>query len=246
MGVPLIVRSKLIGYITLDNRKVGVYTEKEAELAQTFAHQAAIAIDNSHLIEDLKRINEELAIAYDTTLEGWGKALELRDHDTQKHTLNVTDLTMQLAGKMGMSKYELTNIYRGAVLHDIGKMGIPDNILRKPGPLTKEEWIIMRKHPELAYDMISSIPYLRPALDIPYCHHERWDGKGYPRQLKGEEIPIAARIFSVIDVWDALLSNRDYRKAWERRTVVDYLRNEAGTRLDPEVVELFLDMVGEE
>ncbi len=191
----------------------------------------------------MKNSNEELALAYDTTLEGWGKALELRDKETQGHTLSVTDLTLKLAKEMGIPEAELIHIYRGALLHDIGKMGIPDHILHKPGPLTKEEWQIMRQHPQFAYEMLSSITYLASAADIPYCHHERWDGSGYPRGLKGEEIPLAARIFSVVDVWDALLTDRPYREAWAKEVVLAYINNESGSRFDPKVVETFKKMV---
>jgi putative nucleotidyltransferase with HDIG domain len=243
--VPLIAKGKTLGVLEVFHRKNVSPQQNWKDFLQALAGQAAIAIDNNYLFEDLKNSNEELARAYDTTLEGWGKALELRDKETQGHTLNVTDLTLQLARKLDISENNLIHIYRGALLHDIGKMGIPDNILRKPGPLSKEEWVIMRQHPSFAYQMLSSVPYLRPALDIPYSHHERWDGQGYPQGLKGEEIPIAARVFSVIDVWDALLSDRYYRKAWEKKTVINYLINESGTRFDPKVVKEFLNMIGE-
>ena len=244
--VPLIAKGETLGVLEVFNRQNLSPTQEWEDFLQALAGQAAIAIDNNNLFKDLKYSNKELALAYDTTLEGWGKALELRDKETQGHTLNVTDLTLQLAREMGVSEADLIHVYRGALLHDIGKMGIPDSILRKPGPLTKEEWSIMRQHPKFAYEMISSIPYLIPALDIPYGHHERWDGAGYPRGLKGEEIPVAARIFSIIDVWDALLSDRPYREAWEKQTVVDYIKNESGSRFDPHIIDIFLKMVGED
>ncbi|MCP4141022.1 MAG: GAF domain-containing protein [Chloroflexi bacterium] len=243
--VPLIAKGKVLGVLEIFHRKNLSPQQEWKDFLQALAGQAAIAIDNNYLFEDLKDSNEELARAYDTTLEGWGKALELRDKETQGHTLNVTDLTLQLSRKLGVSENNLIHIHRGALLHDIGKMGIPDAILRKPGPLSKEEWAIMRQHPVFAYQMLSSIPYLLPALDIPYSHHERWDGQGYPQGLKGEDIPIAARVFSVIDVWDALLSDRYYRKAWDRKTIINYLKNESGTRFDPKVVTEFLKMIGE-
>jgi HD-GYP domain-containing protein (c-di-GMP phosphodiesterase class II) len=147
---------------------------------------------------------------------------------------------------MNVSEENLVNIYRGVLLHDIGKMGVPDHILRKTGPLNDSEWVEMRKHPQYAFDLLSPIPYLRPALDIPYCHHEQWDGSGYPRGLKGEQIPLAARIFSVVDIWDALLSDRPYRKAWPREKVIDYIKEISGTILDPQVVEAFLKMLSEQ
>ncbi len=181
--------------------------------------------------------------AYDTTLEGWARALELRDQETEGHTRRVTELTMHLASYMGISESEKVNIHRGVLLHDIGKMGVPDNILRKTGKLDENEWNEMRKHPVYAYNLLSPISYLRGALDIPYCHHEHWDGSGYPRGLRGEQIPLSARIFSVVDIWDALLSNRPYRKAWPREKVVTYLRDVSGTILDPKIVDIFLKMI---
>lgn len=186
--------------------------------------------------------NTELVLAYDTTLAGWSKALDMRDKKTEGHTLRVTEITLRLARIMGMKEDELVHVRRGALLHDIGKMGIPDSVLLKPGLLNNEEWEIMRKHPVYAYELLSPIAYLRPALDIPYCHHERWDGTGYPRGLKREDIPLAARVFAVVDVWDALRSDRPYRPAWPEEKVREYLRSQAGTLLDPKVVEVFLRM----
>ncbi|MEW5829084.1 MAG: HD-GYP domain-containing protein, partial [Chloroflexota bacterium] len=179
----------------------------------------------------------------DSTLEGWGRALELRDKETQGHTRRVTDLTVRLARLIGVPDQELVHIRRGVLLHDIGKMGIPDNILNKPGELTEEEWEIMRQHPRYAHDLITPISYLRSAEDIPYCHHEKWDGSGYPRGLKGYDIPLAARIFAVIDVWDALTSDRPYRGAWSREQAIQYLRDESGKHFDPVIVEQFLKMI---
>lgn len=178
----------------------------------------------------------------DATIEGWSRALDLRDKETEGHSQRVTELTLRLARSMGISEAELVHVRRGALLHDIGKMGIPDNILLKPDPLTEEEWEIMRLHPVLAYDMLSPIDYLRPALDIPYCHHEKWDGTGYPNGLKGEQILLAARIFAVVDVWDALRSERPYRPGWPENKVIEYIREQAGKHFDPTVVEVFLKM----
>jgi HD-GYP domain-containing protein (c-di-GMP phosphodiesterase class II) len=213
------------------------------EFLHAMAGQAAIAIDNAQLFDNLQRSNQELSLAYDTTLEGWGKALELRDKETQGHTLRVTDMTLRLARRLGLPEAELTHIRRGVLLHDIGKMGVPDQILKKSGALTDEEWIEMRQHPQYAYDLLYPITYLRPALDIPYYHHERWDGSGYPRGLKGEAIPLAARIFAVVDVWDALLNDRPYRKAWPRAQVANYIAELAGTRFDAAVAREFLRMM---
>ena len=190
--------------------------------------------------EEIRRAHEELTLACDTSLEGWSRALELRDRDTEVHSHRVTELTLHLARAMDIPEEQLVHIRRGALLHDIGKMGIPDVILRKPGPLTEEEWVIMRKHPEYAYEMLAPIAYLRPALDIPYYHHERWDGTGYPIGLKGKEIPMAARIFAAADVWDALCSDRPYSASWSIDAVREYIQSLAGTQLDPAVVEVFL------
>lgn len=211
----------------------------------TLAGQASIAIDNAHLFEDLQRSNQELSLAYDTTLEGWGKALELRDKETEGHTRRVTTLTIQLARQMDIPESQLTHLRRGVLLHDIGKMGVADNILRKEGPLTDVERAEMHKHPQYAYDLLYPIPYLRPALAVPYYHHEWWDGSGYPTGIKGEEIPLPARIFAIVDVWDALRSDRPYREAWPRETVIQYIRDLSGKQFDPRIVTAFMKMINE-
>ena len=191
------------------------------------------------LFEGLRRSNLELSLAYDATIEGWSRAMDLRDHETEGHSRRVTEMTLRLARAMGMGEAELVHVRRGALLHDIGKMGIPDRILLKPGPLTDEELAVMRRHPAYAFEMLSPIAFLRPALDIPYCHHEKWDGTGYPRGLKGEQIPLAARIFAAVDIWDALRSDRPYRKAWPEERVCEHIASLAGTHLDPDVVRAF-------
>jgi HD-GYP domain-containing protein (c-di-GMP phosphodiesterase class II) len=185
---------------------------------------------------------EELTLAYDVTIKGWSRALDLRDKETEGHSQRVAEVTVELAQAFGIKEEELMNIRRRALLHDIGKMAIPDNILLKPAPLTEEEWIIMRKHPEYAHQLLSPITYLRHALDIPYCHHERRDDSGYPQGLKGEQIPLAARIFAVVDVYDALSFARPYRPAWQEDKVIEYIKSLSGILLDPRVVELFLKM----
>jgi putative nucleotidyltransferase with HDIG domain len=210
------------------------------------AGQVAIAIDNTTLYEGLQRATLELAAAYDATIEGWSKALDLRDRETEGHTKRVTEMTLRLAHAIGVHEKELLHMQRGALLHDIGKMGVPDHILLKPDKLTEEEWEVMRKHPVFAYEMLSPIAYLRPALDIPYCHHEKWDGTGYPRGLKGEQIPLAARIFAVVDVWDALISDRPYRKGWTREKARAYLLEQAGAHFDPRAVDAFLAVLDED
>ncbi len=191
---------------------------------------------------ELKRAHHDLAEAYDATIAGWSHVLDLRDKETEGHTQRVTEMTIRLARALEVPEDDIVHIRRGALLHDIGKMAIPDGILQKPGPLTDDEWKEMRQHPEFAYQMLYPIAYLRPALDIPYCHHEHWDGTGYPRGLKEFGIPLAARIFTIVDVWDALLSNRPYRKGCTEESVLEYLQKYAGTYFDPRLVEAFLDL----
>ncbi|MGE5377891.1 MAG: HD-GYP domain-containing protein, partial [Bacteroidota bacterium] len=194
--------------------------------------------------EKLQTANRRLSDAYEATIEGWSHAMDLRDRETEGHSRRVTELSLRLAQAMGMSDEALVHMRHGALLHDMGKIGIPDSILHKPDKLNDEEWEIMRKHPDLAFNMLNSIDYLRDALEIPYFHHERWDGSGYPQGLKGEQIPLAARIFAVADVWDALTSNRPYRPAWTREQARDYIREQSGMHFDPQVVELFLKVIG--
>jgi putative nucleotidyltransferase with HDIG domain len=183
-------------------------------------------------------------MAYDATIEGWSRALDLRDRETEGHTRRVTDMTLNLAHKMGLNDERLVLIRRGALLHDIGKMGIPDIILNKPEPLSEEEQQIMRQHPQLAYNMLEPIAYLRDSLNIPYCHHEKWDGTGYPRGLSGTQIPLEARLFAVVDVWDAITTDRPYRKGWPREQALKYIREESGKHFDPQMVEIFLQEMG--
>jgi len=192
---------------------------------------------------NLKEVNTQLLAAYEATIEGWSRAMDLRDKETEGHSQRVAKLTVKLATEYGMNEEQLLHIRRGALLHDIGKLGVPDSILHKPDKLTSEEWVSMRSHPQLAYDMLHSVEYLRPALDILYCHHEKWDGSGYPRGLKGEEIPIAARIFAIVDVWDALRSDRPYRPAWKKEAALTYIRDQSGKHFDPQVVELFFKVI---
>jgi len=205
--------------------------------------QTAIAVDNALLFEGMQRSNFDMEIAYEATIEGWSKALDLRDKETEGHTQRVTDMTIKLARTMGVRDDQLVHIRRGALLHDIGKMGVPDNILLKPGPLTEAEWHIMRRHPQFAYDLLAPIAYLQPAIDIPYYHHEKWDGSGYPHGLKAEMIPLSARIFAVVDVWDAVTSDRPYRPAWSKQKARDHIRTNSGSHFDPLVVDAFFNMI---
>ncbi|MBI3741740.1 MAG: GAF domain-containing protein [Chloroflexi bacterium] len=241
-AAPLFVKGQVKGVLEIFRRSVFEPDIEWNDFLETLARQAAIAIDNTELFNNLQRSNLELGMAYDTTLEGWSKALDLRDKETEGHTQRVTELTLRLARAMDVNAHDLVQIRRGAILHDIGKMGIPDSILLKPGSLTEAEWNIMRMHPQYAFDMLSPIAYLRPALDIPYAHHEKWDGTGYPRGLKGEEIPFAARMFAAADIWDALRSDRPYRASWQPDKIREHLRALAGSHLDARVVEQFLKL----
>jgi putative nucleotidyltransferase with HDIG domain len=238
-GLPLIAKGEVCGVLEIFHRARLEPDAEWSEFAEALAGQAAIAIDSATLFADLQRVNANLVQAYDSTLEGWSRALDLRDRETEGHTQRVTDLALTLAREIGIHEDELVHLRRGAMLHDIGKMGIPDSILLKPGPLNDDEWRVMRQHPVLAYELLTPISYLRPAIDIPYCHHERWDGTGYPRGLRGDEIPLAARIFAVVDVWDALLSDRPYRRAWSSSSARQYISSLSGAHFDPDIVDAF-------
>ncbi|NMB90701.1 MAG: GAF domain-containing protein [Chloroflexi bacterium] len=244
-GVPLMVMGKAKGVLEIFHRRPLNPNKEWFNFLETLAGQAAIAIDHAQLFNDLQRSNRELAMTYDRTLEGWVHALDLRDHETENHTQRVTEITINLAQSMGFGEDDLLQIRRGGLLHDVGKIAIPDRILLKPGPLTDDEWIIMRRHPIYAYDLLSPIEYLIPALVIPYCHHERWDGSGYPRGLKGDQIPLEARIFAVVDVWDALSNDRPYRKAWSSEDTLEYIQEQSGKQFDPMVVRTFLRFIRE-
>jgi HD-GYP domain-containing protein (c-di-GMP phosphodiesterase class II) len=244
-AMPLIAKGNVVGVMYLGRRSVFHPNQDWLDFFELLAGQAAMAIESIKAFEDLQRSNLELALAYSRTIEGWSHALDLRDHETNDHTFRVTEMTLRLARLAGMSNGELAHVKHGALLHDIGKMGIPDAILLKEDYLTKDEWDIMHRHPVYAYEMLSPIEYLRPALEIPYCHHEKWDGSGYPRGLAGEQIPLAARLFAVVDVWDALRSDRPYRKGWEEQKVREYIRSQAGSHFDPDAVDLFFRVMGE-
>lgn len=239
--VPLVVDGAVAGAFIMGSiGKTKELGRTDIDLCRTLAHQISLAVTNARLHDSLMDANRDLARAYDETLEGWAVALEMRDHETRGHADRVERLTMRLVAEMGVPPEEWEHVRRGTLLHDIGKMGVPDAILRKTGPLTDEEWAVMRTHPRKAREMLGAIDFLAPALDIPYCHHERWDGTGYPRGLAGEEIPLAARIFAVVDVYDALTSDRHYRGGWSHEEAVSHIKEEAGRHFDPKVVEVFL------
>ena len=241
-GVPLITKGQVKGVLEVFNRTALAPDGEWFDFLETLAGQAAIALENATLFESLQNSNVELSLAYDATIEGWSRALDMRDKETEGHTQRVTTMTVKLARAFGFSKSELVQVRWGALLHDIGKMGVPDGILLKPGPLTEEEWVVMRGHPTFANEMLSPIRYLRLALDIPNSHHEKWDGSGYPHGLKGTQIPMVARIFAVVDVWDALTSDRPYRPAWTEEKVREHILALSGTHFDPQVVDLFMQL----
>jgi response regulator RpfG family c-di-GMP phosphodiesterase len=241
-GVPLQAKGQVVGVLEVFNRSYFNPDPEWVDFFVTLAGQAAIAIDNTRLFNDLQQSTRDLFIAYDETIKGWSRAMDLRDKESEEHTERVTKNTIQLAGLMGVSEENIIQIRRGSLLHDIGKLGIPDSILFKAGALTDEEITILRKHPQIAFDLLQPIDYLRPALEIPYSHHERWDGTGYPRGLKGEEIPLSARIFAVVHVWDSLLTDRPYRKAWPETKIIAYLLEQKGKYFDPYIVDKFLSL----
>jgi PAS domain S-box-containing protein/putative nucleotidyltransferase with HDIG domain len=243
IGISLFSKGKLIGVLELFNRFDLDIDDEWRNFFKTLAGQAGVAIENARLVNGLQIANLELLQAYDATILGWSMAMDFRDKETEGHTQRVTELTLALARKLGIPEDQMEHIRRGALLHDIGKMGIPDAILLKPGLLTNEERIIMQTHPKMAYDMLKSIDFLRPALEIPHLHHEKWDGSGYPYGLKGEEIPLPARLFAVIDVFDALTSDRPYRPAWSKEKTLTYIQEQSGKHFDPEVVKQFLSLV---
>jgi len=241
-ATPLVARGGVCGVLEVFSRRVLEPDEEWQDFLETLAGQAAIAIDNASMFLELQHSNLELSLAYEATIEGWARALELRDLETKGHTRRVTEMSVRLGAAMGLDGAPLQHLRRGAILHDIGKMAIPDGILLKPGSLSDEELQVMRRHAAMAYDMLSEIPFLRLAAEIPHAHHERWDGTGYPRGLKGAEIPLGARIFAVVDVWDALRSHRPYKEPWPDDRVRSHLAAGAGTHFDPEIVRVFLTL----
>jgi len=243
IGLPLITKGRTLGVLEVFHSSILQPEAEWLEFLDILAGRGAIAIDNAILFENLQKSSAELGMAYDATIEGWLRTLDLRDRETEGHTRRVADMTVQLAYAMGVAKEELIHIHRGAILHDIGKVAIPDDILRKPGPLTEEEWNIMRKHPAIAVEILTPIRYLSPALDIPHFHHERWDGNGYPDKLEGEQIPLSTRVFTVADVYHALVSDRPYRNAWSKQKAIEYIKEQTGKSFDPGVVPEFLKLV---
>ena len=244
-GTPLIAKGEVKGVLEIFHRTRLGSSPDWLDFLETLAGQAAIAIDNAQLFDGMQRSNIDLVVAYEATIEGWSSAIELSGKETEGHTSRVAELTLRLAKLLGVSEKEQVQIRRGALLHDLGKLGIPDSILLKPGSLTEEEWEIIRRHPVHAYELLLPINYLTSALDIPYCHHEKWDGGGYPRGLKGKEIPLSARIFAVADVWDAVTSDQPYRPRWTENQALEYIKDQSGKHFDPEVVDVFLRLIAD-
>ena len=243
-GVPLVAKGRVLGVLELFHRSHLHPDEDWLDFLNIISGQTAIAVDSAMMFKDLQKSNFELSLAYNATIDAWSRTLDLRDRETEGHTRRVTELTIRFAALAGVGSSELIHLRRGAILHDIGKVAIPDNILFKPGPLNLDEWETMRQHPKYAVDLLSPIKYLEPAMEIPHWHHERWDGTGYPDHLGGEDIPYSARMFALADVYDALTSDRPYRGAWSKQDTVQYIKNQAGLQFDPKLVPEFLNMVG--
>lgn len=243
ISVPLIAKDEVKGVLELFHRSSLDSGPEWIDFLENIANQAAIAIDNTYMFEDLQKSKSELICAYDSTIAGWSHALDMRDKETEGHSRRVAEMTIRIAEELGIEGQELVHIKRGAFLHDIGKMGIPDRILLKPGRLTDDEREIMELHTIYARDMLKDIQYLQPAMDVPLYHHEKWDGTGYPKRLKGKDIPLAARIFAIVDVWDALSSDRPYRAAWPEEKVLEYLAGESGRHFDPEMLDVFMKVL---
>ena len=242
-GVPLMAKGRTLGVLELFHRSALHPDADWLDFLVMIAGQAAIAIDSGLMFKEVQRSNMELNLAYDATIEGLSRAMDLRDKRTEEHARRVTETTIGLAVRLGVGGSDLVHIRRGAILHDIGKVAIPDDILFKPGPLAEEEWEIMRRHPTIAVDLLSPVTYLAPALDIPHWHHEKWDGTGYPDGLNGNQIPFPARMFALVDVYDALISDRPYRSAWSKRDAVAYIESQSGKHFDPKIVPEFLDLI---
>jgi putative nucleotidyltransferase with HDIG domain len=242
-GVPLLAKGRVLGVLEMFHRSPLKPDKDLQDFFVMVAGQAAIAIDSAMMFSELQRSNAELSLAYDATIEGLSRALDLRDKETKEHTARVTSITVKLATRLGIKQSDLIHVRRGAILHDIGKVAIPDHILFKPGPLAKDEWDIMRKHPMIAVELLSPVNYLEPALEIPHWHHEKWNGRGYPDGLSQEDIPFAARLFALADVYDALISKRPYRSAWSKWDAVQYIESQSGIHFDPRIVPEFLDLI---
>jgi HD-GYP domain-containing protein (c-di-GMP phosphodiesterase class II) len=241
-AVPLIAKGQVKGVLEIYHRSLLEPDDNWLDFLATIAGQAAVAIDSASLFQNLQQTNVELSLAYDAAIESWARVLELSNRESGEHAYRVVDLTIQLARSMEVADEEIVHLRRGALLHDVGKLGIPEGILNKPGPLDNAEQEIVRTHPRLAHQLLASLDYLAPALDIPLHHHERWDGSGYPDGLRGEQISFASRLFAVVDVYDALTSTRPYRAAWSSRDALQYITEHSGKLFDARIVRAFLQL----
>jgi putative nucleotidyltransferase with HDIG domain len=245
-AIPIIIKHQSHGVLEIFHRFPIDSAQEWVSFLEMLADQAVIAVEHNMLLVSLEHSNHELCRAYDTTLEGWANTLEMRDQETRGHSQRVTALTLALAKKLGVPEDLLPHIRRGALLHDVGKMAIPDSTLLKPGNLDENEWCVMKMHPIYAYNLLQSIDFLQPALSIPRYHHEKWDGTGYPDGLEGEDIPLEARMFAIADVWDALLAERPYKRAWSKPEALAYIRQQAGLHFDPRIVVAFEEIIVQE
>lgn len=243
IGLPVTYEERILGVFHISIKAPLSFTKELVEFAEMFGSYSGIVIGRIQHVRALKEAEKEIKTAYDETLKGWARAIGYRDNETFQHTLRVTEIALAIGEALSLDEKTLENLRRGAILHDVGKIGIPDNILRKPKAFTKEEEAIMRTHTSFAYELLRPIDFLKDALSVPYCHHERWDGKGYPQGLKGDNIPLLARIFSVADVYDAMTSERPYRHAWTREAALEYIRSQSGKHFDPRIVDVFLGIV---
>ena len=241
-GAPLQAKGRVLGVLEIFQRGPLPADPDWIEYVESLATQAAIAIDNAALFGELQRSNVDLNLAYDATIEGWSRVLEARGIESAGHTRRVADQTVRLAQAAGFGGADLIHLRRGALLHDIGMLAVPEGVLLKPGPLSDEERGVMRQHPEHGFDFLAPINYLRPSLDIPYCHHEKWDGSGYPRGLRGDHIPLGARLFALVDTWDALRADRPFRAAWTAERARAYIQEKSGVEFDPQMTALFLQI----
>jgi PAS domain S-box-containing protein/putative nucleotidyltransferase with HDIG domain len=244
MGIPLVSKGTVKGVLELFGRKPFVQDSAWMGLLESMAGQAAIAIENATLMDEVQKVNVNLRSAYDATIEGWARSIDLRSGDSELHAKRVAELTIELAQVVGVQGEGLLALRRGALLHDIGKLGVPDAILLKNGPLTEEEWVIMKTHPAVAKRLLTSIDFLQSVVEIPYYHHEHWDGSGYPEGLAGNDIPLSARVFAIVDCWDSLRSDRPWRKAWTDGNAWDYIEKNSGVLFDPQIVEKFRQLIG--
>jgi response regulator RpfG family c-di-GMP phosphodiesterase len=245
-AAPLLARDEIKGMLEIFLAQPQEKFENWRPYIEALVNQLAVAIGNAQAFEDLQQKTFELTMAYDTTMARFAQAMDQRDDHISRNTQHLAEMTERLARSMGASEDEVINIRRGVLLEDISKLSLLDKILEKPGPLNDKEWQIVHQHPMVVFNLLEDISILRPALEIPYCHNEHWDGSGYPRGLKGDAIPLSARQFAVVNVYDALLADRPYRPSWDAVDALAYIQSLAGTQFDPDVVRAFFSMLDEQ